>query len=1239
MKDNLIEKSELKSEIKSNNTQNKSFLNNFFFFRFLKLFSLSKTKKISFEDINIKENTSRIEEIISDNSVFTNYQKSSKKDLLDLLFSVNKSKILYLLFLNFINIALLISTPFIFKRITLKNLVPYSIIIIVTDLLKAYFSIKIQLYSNKISLCIDSQIKNLIIKNELTNKNNSFNNQKKLTTTEKISLSSTIFNNDIENIKHYFDLFPNFITVPLLFISYYLTIYYLIGISGFSSLLLLILIFVINIHFQGKLKMGQKNKQGAIDERMQFMTILIHKIKSIKILSYEKFFYDKILSKRENELDKYRILFQTTNKIRSLLWISPTTLLFITITVNVIYCMYYNQEINVKNLLIIFGLIDSMQLPILSFSQTYSFRLISKVSIKRIQDFISSNNNDIYKITDINDVNLKKNEIIFIIGDTGSGKSFLLKNIYNQYLNKNDNNTHLIYTDQEPFIINDTIISNIFFMKNKNLVSDDEYKKILDSTCLNQDLFTLQMGDSHIAGEGGASLSGGQKKRICIARALLDKYYNKEKDNILFFDDPTSSLDPETVSNVWNKSFANYLKDCTRVITTNNLELIKYGDRVLYVEKQDVIFNGSYDEFKENHNIFDKYLKLESLFKKRNDENSKTIQKFCNNINNSSSNIGKNIENKNNVNNNMNNNINLKNLYSNFIKIVLGGFCNFSILFFILFIWIICRFFSEYSLVLFKNTKSNFQSYNFISFKKLLLLYIVSNLLSCILLYTRLVITSRYTINGGRNLHKSMLNSITNVSIQKSNLNISLLINNFSRDLGMVDFFSSVMFGNCFTFGGALIIFCAILIIFFKICIIFIPIVLISEWLMLRVYLIGLRQLRALEAQMRTGIIKYINEVNFGSEAIKYYNISDAYLKKFNNIFKKYCITIITVLDSNAWFSYASHIITIIFKISFIVYYTIQNTYYKNENIDQNEKIGIMFVSIFSLHEYCHRVLNHYINFENSLLALQRCIGSYSKIPQEEKKSQNLENYNISKIKFEDVSIKYNTNIDSKNFVLNNISFSVNKGEKIGICGKTGVGKTTLLMSLLKIVNVNLGKIIFNDDKNLNDFDATILRQKIVCVTQDISLFDELTIKENIDPFNKHQVSEILNEFKELNDDANFNLENIINKKIKECNLSFGQKNIICFLRILLKCIEGNVNVILLDEMTDKSDYLISEKIINLLFNKFPECIFFIVSHRMNSFEKCDKVMVMKDGKIAEFDEPKKLLADSNSIFNEFSKI
>ena len=84
----------------------------------------------------------------------------------------------------------------------------------------------------------------------------------------------------------------------MLFISYYLVLYILFGFTGLLSLLFLIFIILINIHFQGKLKLGQKNKQKAIDERMTYMTNLIYKIKNIKILLYEQFFYNKIIGKR-----------------------------------------------------------------------------------------------------------------------------------------------------------------------------------------------------------------------------------------------------------------------------------------------------------------------------------------------------------------------------------------------------------------------------------------------------------------------------------------------------------------------------------------------------------------------------------------------------------------------------------------------------------------------------------------------------------------------------------------------------------------------------------------------------------------------------------------------------------------------------------------------------------------------------------------------------------------------------
>jgi ABC-type bacteriocin/lantibiotic exporter with double-glycine peptidase domain len=423
------------------------------------------------------------------------------------------------------------------------------------------------------------------------------------------------------------------------------------------------------------LKQGQKNKQKAIEDRMIFMTNLIYNLKNIKILLYEKFFYKKIIEKRNSELNKYEILYQTANKIRSLLWASPTLLILLTIICHIIFCLYNNIKIKIENLIIIFGLIDSLQQPILTFCQTYSSYLISNVSANRIEKYLSETNSD--KTIDnknenkVSDINFQNNEIVFIIGDTGSGKSYLLKQIYNNYKNNINNNIHLIYNGQESFILNDTIQSNIFFMKDKNSIDKFKYLEIIKNSCLENDLSLVEKGDMTQAGEGGCCLSGGQKKRICISRALLEAESNKSKKQILFFDEPTYSLDPETLTTVWKNCFIDFLKDTTRIIATNNLDFLRYSNKIIYVENKEIIFFGDYSEFKNNKDIYDKYLKLDTLFKKRKQEIKDNLNfSIRDNINNfAQSKSNNNISEKKIINQNERNNIQI---YRKFIQILIG---------------------------------------------------------------------------------------------------------------------------------------------------------------------------------------------------------------------------------------------------------------------------------------------------------------------------------------------------------------------------------------------------------------------------------------------------------------------------------------------------------------------------------------------------------------------------------------
>ena len=1227
---------------KNTNEYKGTFFNSFFFFRFLNLLKLAKKRKINFEDIKKINKEINTDEIISDVSDIDCFLKSS--ELLNSLVVQNKSKIYYIVFLSSLRIILMTLNPFLFKQFAKANINFLYLIffILILDFFRTSLSLRIELNSHELSLSIDKQIKQIIIKNDLINKKNNDN----LSNNEKIALCNNIFNNDIETIKHFFYLFPNFFSIPLLFFSYYLVLYFLFGFTSLFSFLLLILIIFINIKLQGKLKQGQKAKQNAIDERMKFMTSLIYNLKNIKILLYEKFFYNKIMEKRNKELKQYEILYQTANKIRSLLWASPTLLILLTIICHIFYSLYNNIPIKVENLLIIFGLIDSFQQPILTFCQTYSSYLISKVCSSRIEKYLSTqkNKNDCLQNFSNNiydDIAQGKNEIIFIIGDTGSGKSFLLKNIYNEFKNKNNNNNiHIIYNGQESFIMNDTIQSNIFFMKEKNSIEEKAYLNIINNSCLENDLSLAEKGDLTQTGENGCHLSGGQKKRICIARTLLDAENNKLKKQILFFDEPTYSLDPETLVNVWNKSFIGFLNNTTRIIVTNNLDLIKYGNKIIYVENKKIIFYGSYPEFQNNKDIYEKYIKLDNLFKERNQIKKGELNLFNKNINNLSHVKSTNVSSSNNI---MNNNKNKINIYNAFIKILIGGYKNFFILIIILIVWIILRFFSEYFLFLFKNNNS-FDS----SIKNLIYVYIIINIFSCILLYIRLVLTSKFTISGGKTLHESMLQPIIN--FKKIENDSNQFINIFSRDLPMVDFFSSVMFGNCLTFGGAFISLLLVIIKFFNIFLIFIPIFIFVGFFLTNIYLGGFRQLVQLDNQMRSNIINFIKEINLGKEEIESYRVSDKFLKKFKELYIKYYFSNITSKYLNAWFLYSISRISFILKLIFMFYF-----YYQTKINDIHilqDKIGILFISMFSIHEYFNRFLSHVVTFQNSLMAFNRCISctkSSNENIEIDISKNNKEKSMFSKglqkeINFENVCIKYNKAGEN---VLKNITFKIQKGEKIGICGKTGVGKTTLLMSLLKLVDANEGNITLDENIDINGININDLRQNVIFITQDINLFDELTIKENIDPYDKYdkdKIKEILENysFDELincqkDESSSLNLIKILDIKLKDLKFSFGQKNLICLMRAVLRFHENKNSIILIDEMTDKNDFITSDKIMNLIINRFKEATILIVTHRIKSIKNCDKILVLENGKVAEFDTPNKLLSDPNSKFYKYS--
>lgn len=189
------------------------------------------------------------------------------------------------------------------------------------------------------------------------------------------------------------------------------------------------------------------------------------------------------------------------------------------------------------------------------------------------------------------DLKIKKGEFIGIFGEVGSGKSSLFHAILNnlKIINKQQAkediviNGELSYYSQIPWIINETIRNNILFFEE---YKDEKYKEVLRICQLNSDLDLLPGKDLTEIGENAVNLSGGQKARIALARAI---YANK---SIYLFDDPLAALDKKVGDKIFFECFKNYLKKSTILLATHNLKYLAYFDRIIWLSKGNIIFNG-----------------------------------------------------------------------------------------------------------------------------------------------------------------------------------------------------------------------------------------------------------------------------------------------------------------------------------------------------------------------------------------------------------------------------------------------------------------------------------------------------------------------------------------------------------------------------------------------------------------------------------------------------------------------
>jgi ATP-binding cassette subfamily C (CFTR/MRP) protein 4 len=286
--------------------------------------------------------------------------------------------------------------------------------------------------------------------------------------------------------------------------------------------------------------------------------------------------------------------------------------------------------------------------------------------------------------------------------------------------------------------------------------------------------------------------------------------------------------------------------------------------------------------------------------------------------------------------------------------------------------------------------------------------------------------------------------------------------------------------------------------------------------------------------------------------------------------------------------------------------------------------IGLVLSQSFMLVQIQQLGFFRWAKLETNMTAVNRIL-EYTKVKEEPKDGSPIANWpKTGDIRFEEVEFSYK---NDSNFVLKQIHFSIKSGEKIGIVGRTGAGKTSLVSTLLRLYKTQ-GMIYF-DDVDIATLPLDLVRKNISIVPQNPFLFTG-TIRENIDPLGRYADEQVWNVIKTINLENLFcNLEHKISGD--DCSLSVGQKQLICLGRAV---IQSN-KLVILDEVTANVDSEIETKIQQIIKTHFSRSTVIMITHKLDFIKDCDKIMVLDKGSIVEFDSRQVLLENDKGMLHK----
>nr|XP_027217424.1 multidrug resistance-associated protein 1-like [Penaeus vannamei] len=878
------------------------------------------------------------------------------------------------------------------------------------------------------------------------------------------------------------------------------------------------------------------------------------------------------------------------------------------------------------------------------------------------------------------DIEIEEGSLVAVVGSVGAGKSSLCSAILGEMEKQSGRvnvNGNIAYVAQQAWIQNATLEDNILFNNKKN---EDRYFSCIRACALQSDLDMLPGGDQTEIGEKGINLSGGQKQRVSLARAVYSDA------DIYLLDDPLSAVDSHVGKHIFENVIGpeGILKGKTRILVTHGLTYLPKVEKIVVLKNGTITEQGSYKELIEKKGEFQEFL-LQYLAEENEDEEdleeledikmqlestlgkerlqrqiSRTkresesesighdgIGEHRGSIRHRSKKISESEKTKpaiappQQVEAKAGQKLIEKekaetgkvqlSVYGYYIRAIGIMSTCMTVVFYILSqactvgsnVWL-TAWSSESAL---QNETGQDPAVR----DKYLGVYGALGIGQAIFICLGSVLIAGATVAASKLMHKRLLDNVMHSPMMFFDMTpIGRIVNRFSKDLDTIDV---LLPSNLRAWVSCLIAVIATFVAIIYATPVFVVVMLptmIIYYFVQVLYVSTSRQLKRIESVSRSPIYSHFQETIQGASTIRAFGRSHQFMLESEKKVDTNQVSSFPSVMANRWLA-----IRLEFIGNILTFFAALFAVLGRDTISGG-LVGLSVSYALSVTQTLNWLVRMTSDVETNIVAVER-IKEYTETTQEaeweipeKKPPEYWPEHGV--VEFNKYSTRYREGLD---LVVKDIDCKISGGEKIGIVGRTGAGKSSLTLALFRIIEAASGNITI-DKIDISKIGLHDVRRRLTIIPQDPVLFSG-TLRMNLDPFNLYDDEKVWSalehsHLKDFVSGLNAGLQHEVSEGGE--NLSVGQRQLVCLARALLR----KTRVLVLDEATAAVDLETDDLIQQTIRREFADCTVITIAHRLNTIMDSSRVLVLDKGEIREFESPENLLKDKKSIFYSMAK-